>query len=126
MCMAIPYQTAKFKFANIFAIAILGSTAKFNSRQYFWLYGTLYFLLFVYCSPVSCIPASLPRCMADQSPPLSVALGQLPSLSCCRGEEGGERQATPTTPLCRRGLGHSRESTLALVIQIAAVRREKK
>ena len=34
--MAIPYQTAKFKFA----IAILGSTAKFNSRQYFQLYGT--------------------------------------------------------------------------------------
>ena len=28
--MAIPYRTAKFKFANILAIAILGSTAKFN------------------------------------------------------------------------------------------------
>ena len=26
---------------NIIAIAILGSTAKFNSCQYFWLYGTL-------------------------------------------------------------------------------------
>ena len=32
--MAIPYRTTKFKSANILAIAILGSTAKFNSRQY--------------------------------------------------------------------------------------------
>ena len=38
--MVILYRTAKFKFANIFAIAILGSTAKFNSHQYFWLYDT--------------------------------------------------------------------------------------
>ena len=37
--MAIPYQTAKFKSANIFAMAILGPTAKFNYRQYFQLYG---------------------------------------------------------------------------------------
>ena len=36
---AIPYRTAKFKSANILAIAILGSTAKFNARQYFRLYG---------------------------------------------------------------------------------------
>ena len=39
--MAIPYRTAKFKSANILAIAILGSTAKFNARQYFRLYGML-------------------------------------------------------------------------------------
>ena len=39
--MAIPYRTAKFKSANSLAIAILGSTAKFNSRQYFWLYGII-------------------------------------------------------------------------------------
>ena len=37
--MAIPYRTAKFKSANILIIAILGSTANFNSRQYFRLYG---------------------------------------------------------------------------------------
>ena len=37
--MTIPYRIAKFKSANILAIAILGSTAKFNSRQYFQLYG---------------------------------------------------------------------------------------
>ena len=37
--MAIPYQTAKFKYANIIAMVILGPTAKFNSRQYFRLYG---------------------------------------------------------------------------------------
>ena len=37
--MVIPYRTAKFKSANIFAMAILGPTTKFNSRQYFWLYG---------------------------------------------------------------------------------------
>ena len=36
--MAILYRTAKFKSANILAIAILGSTAKFNSRQYFQLH----------------------------------------------------------------------------------------
>ena len=36
--MAIPYGTTK---ANILAIVILGSTAKFNSRQYFWLCGML-------------------------------------------------------------------------------------
>ena len=41
ICMAIPYRTAKFKSANILSIAILGSTAKFNARQYFWLYGML-------------------------------------------------------------------------------------
>ena len=33
--MAIPYQTTKFKSANILVIVILGSTAKFNSHQYF-------------------------------------------------------------------------------------------
>ena len=37
--MAIPYRTAKFKSANILVIAIWGSTAKFNSSQYFQLYG---------------------------------------------------------------------------------------
>ena len=37
--MAIPYRTAKVKSTNILSIAILGSTAKFNSRQYFRLYG---------------------------------------------------------------------------------------
>ena len=38
--MAIPYRNAKFKSANILARAILGSTAKFNSRQYFQLYSS--------------------------------------------------------------------------------------
>ena len=37
--MAIPYRTAKFQSANILVIAIWGSTTKFNSRQYFRLYG---------------------------------------------------------------------------------------
>ena len=39
--MAIPYRTSnlKLKSANILAIVILGSTAKFNSHQYFQLYG---------------------------------------------------------------------------------------
>ena len=36
--MAIPYQTAKFKSANTLAMAILGSTVKFN---YFRLYSSL-------------------------------------------------------------------------------------
>ena len=39
--MAIPYRTAKFKSANIFAMAIWGPTAKFNSHQYFQLYGSI-------------------------------------------------------------------------------------
>ena len=42
--MAIPYPTAKFKSANniILAIlAILGSTTKFNSRQYFRLHSII-------------------------------------------------------------------------------------
>ena len=39
--MAIPYQTTKFKSTNNLEIAILGSTAKFNSHQYFQLYGIL-------------------------------------------------------------------------------------
>ena len=43
--MAIPYRTAKFKSANILIIAILGSTANFNSRQYFRLYGNIIMLL---------------------------------------------------------------------------------
>ena len=37
--VVIPYRTAKFKSANIFAIAIWGPTTKFNSCQYFRLYG---------------------------------------------------------------------------------------
>ena len=41
--MAILYQTAKFKLANILAIAIMGSTTKFNSRQYFRLYSSIGF-----------------------------------------------------------------------------------
>ena len=43
ICMAILYQTAKFKSANILAIAIMGSTAKFNFRQYFRLYSSIGF-----------------------------------------------------------------------------------
>ena len=41
--MAIPYRTAKFKSANIFihVIVIWGSSAKFNFRQYFRLYGII-------------------------------------------------------------------------------------
>ena len=39
--MAISYRTAKFKSANILLTAIWGSTAKFNARQYFRLYGKL-------------------------------------------------------------------------------------
>ena len=39
--MAIPYRTAKFKSANTFVMANWDPTAKFNSRQYFWLYGIM-------------------------------------------------------------------------------------
>ena len=39
ICMAIPCRTAKFKFTNIFSMAILDPAAKFNSHQYSQLYG---------------------------------------------------------------------------------------
>ena len=39
--MGIQYRTTKFKSANILAIEILGSTAKFNSRQHFRLYDSM-------------------------------------------------------------------------------------
>ena len=38
--MAIPYPTAKFKHANIFAV-IWGPTTKFNSHQYSRQYGRI-------------------------------------------------------------------------------------
>ena len=39
--MAILYRAAKFKSANMFAMAIWDPTAKFNSCQYFRLYGNV-------------------------------------------------------------------------------------
>ena len=51
--MVIPCRTAKFKSANILAIAILGSTSKFNYHQYFWLYGIIY-LAWDRCSLPKC------------------------------------------------------------------------
>ena len=39
--MAIPYRTAKLKSVNTFAMAIWDRTTKFNSRQYFRLYGII-------------------------------------------------------------------------------------
>ena len=45
--MAIPCRTANFKSANILLIAIWGSTAKFNARQYFRLYGIFKNLLLI-------------------------------------------------------------------------------
>ena len=41
MCMAIPYLTAKLKSANAFAMVIWDPTTKFNSCQYFQLYGIM-------------------------------------------------------------------------------------
>ena len=38
--MAILYRAAKFKSANTFEMAIWDPTTKFNSRQYFRLYGS--------------------------------------------------------------------------------------
>ena len=45
---AILYRTTKFKSVSIFAVAILSPTAKFNSHQYFWLYGIT--CLLIWCS----------------------------------------------------------------------------
>ena len=42
--MVIPYRTTRFKSANTFAMAIWDPTIKFNSRQYFRLYGTQQYL----------------------------------------------------------------------------------
>ena len=53
--MVILYRTGKFKSANILAIALLGSTAKFNFHQYFQLYGTINseFLNMIYTTAAS-------------------------------------------------------------------------
>ena len=48
ICTAILYWTTKFKSASIFAVAILSPTARFNSHQYFWLYGIT--CLLIWCS----------------------------------------------------------------------------
>ena len=71
--MVIPYQTAKFKSANIFAMAILGPTAKFNSHQYFWLYGILFMInIIAYLSFFKLLQLMrhLPRAVAPRSPML--------------------------------------------------------
>ena len=39
LCMTIPYITTKFKSISNFVMIIWDPTAKFNSWQYFWLYG---------------------------------------------------------------------------------------
>ena len=54
MHMVIPYRTTKFKSANIFSMAILGPSAKFNSCQYFRLYGMLNSLLEYYFVCIAC------------------------------------------------------------------------
>ena len=46
--MVIPYRTTKFKSANILAIAILGSTAKFNFHQYKKLHYTHSIIILFY------------------------------------------------------------------------------
>ena len=51
ICMAILYRTAKFKSANILAIVILGSTAKFNSRQY--IFPAIRYIIQCTCRQVS-------------------------------------------------------------------------
>ena len=59
--MAIPYQTAKFKSTNTFAMAIWDPTAKFNSRQYFRLYSICMHVqcacAYIYC----CQPRTMRR-----------------------------------------------------------------
>ena len=45
--VVIPYRTAKLKSANTFAMAIWDPTAKFNSHQYFRLYGIQFVALWV-------------------------------------------------------------------------------
>ena len=49
--MAILYRTTKFKSANTFEMAIWDTTAKFNSHQYFQLYGIQYmYMIHTHCS----------------------------------------------------------------------------
>ena len=68
--MVIPYQTAKYKSANIFTTVIYGPTGKFNSRQYLQLYGICFFLL-AGCKRSAhnimeqCPPQKLPRNQAE-------------------------------------------------------------
>ena len=61
-------QTAKFKSANILAMAILGSTTKLNSRQYFWLCGSTEEVEFRYytCEPHTCLQMLLLVLLSQQ------------------------------------------------------------
>ena len=63
--MTILYRTAKFKSANTFAMAIWDSTAKFNSCQYFRLYGNVHLSLFyiAHCSTGTVLAGEAPRSM---------------------------------------------------------------
>ena len=74
--MAIPYRTAKFKSTNIFAMAILGPTAKFNSHQYFRLYDMYtqghFANLLIARSRKPCSVQSLDSC--NQNPTYSISL----------------------------------------------------
>ena len=42
ICMAIPYRTAKSKSANVHAKVIWDPNVKFNSQQFFRLYGSVF------------------------------------------------------------------------------------
>ena len=50
--MAIPYQTTKFKSANILAMAIWDPTTKFNSYH---ISGYTVFLLAIIAVPMDCV-----------------------------------------------------------------------
>ena len=87
--MVIPYWTAKFKSINIFAIAIWGPLAEFNSCQYFQLYGILYTLSGMCVPRWKCFLASrlcLGTChtwMQGSTPGAYNEMGTLHSSSTC-------------------------------------------
>ena len=87
--MVIPYWTDKFKSVNIFAMAIWGPLAEFNSCQYFQLYGILYTLSGMCVPRWKCFLASrlcLGTChtwMQGSTPGAYNEMGTLHSSSTC-------------------------------------------
>ena len=88
--MVILYWTDKFKSVNIFAMAIWGLLAEFNSCQYFQLYGILYTLSGMCVPRWKCFLASrlcLGTChtwMQGSTPGAYNEMGTLHSSSTCK------------------------------------------
>ena len=84
--MAILFQTAKFKSSNT---QFGGQTAKFNDRQYFWLYGSYIFVPLAGLTKRSLYPLLVLNLLPPSSPPqyetlrYTVPFSTVYSCPCC-------------------------------------------